>query len=472
MTETNKIKKKGKIKEVNTYVLLFLILIFITILSYIIPSGQYDFIEDSRTGRELVDPDSFHYVEKNPASIFDMFRAIPKGMIDGAKIIFFIFIISGAIQIVSATGAINTGILKLTKRFEGREKYLIPILMIVFSLTGAFLGFSEENLVFVPLTVSLAKYLGYDPIVGICISYLATQVGFLSAMMNPFSVGVAHGIADLPLFSGIGFRFIVWVIYLGVTCWYVMSYGEKVRKDPKLSIVADIEDKDEKGIDFTDVDAELKASHKFIYIVFIIAIITIIYGTYKLDWGIVDIAAVFLIIGLVSGLVGKFSLNKIADEFVQGARGIVFGALIVGFAKAIYVVMAETMILDTIVHSLVSSIKSFPQSISVIGLYIIQWTLNILIPSATGQAAVSMPIMIPIADMLKINRQVSVLAFQLGDGINNSIIPTSSTLLAACTIANVPYDRWFKFLWRLTLIWTGIGVILLLIANAIGFGPF
>lgn len=472
MGNTEKKKKEEDFKGINTYVLLFSILIIVTILSYIIKPGQYEFFEDPKTGRELVDPDSFHYVEKNPASIFDMFRAIPEGMIDGAKIIFFIFIISGSIQIVSATGAINTGILRLTKRFEGREKYLIPIFMIVFSLTGAFLGFSEENLVFVPLAVSLAKYLGYDPVVGICISYLATQVGFFSAMMNPFSVGIAHGIADLPLFSGIGFRFFVWIVYLVVTIWYVMSYGEKVRKNPELSIVADIPDDEENSIDFKNVDTELTTSHKLIYLVFITAIIVIIYGTYKLDWGIVDIAATFLIIGLISGLIGKFSLSKIADEFVKGAKGIVFGALIVGFAKAIYVVMSKTMILDTIVNSLVSAVGAFPQSISVIGLFLIQWVINIFIPSATGQAAVSMPIMIPIGDMLNINRQVTTLAFQLGDGINNSIIPTSSTLLAACTIANVPYERWFKFLWKLTLIWTGVGIIILLIANGIGLGPF
>ncbi len=470
MSEATK-KEKG-FKGINTYVLLFSVLIIVAILSHIIPAGKFEFVEDPKTGRELVDPESFQYVEKSPATIFDVFRAIPLGMVDGAKIIFFIFIISGAIQIVNATGAINAGILKIVEKFEGKEKYLIPIFMIVFSFTGAFLGFSEENLVFVPLAVSLAHHLGYDGIVGICISYLATQVGFFSGMMNPFNVGVAHGIADLPLFSGIGFRFLIWAIYMIVTSWYVMSYAEKIKKNPELSIVADIKHDNNKFTDFSNVDAELTGKHKLIYIVFIIGVIAILYGTYNFGWGVVDIAAVFLIVGLISGLIERFSFSKIADEFVAGAKGIVFGALIVGFAKAIYVIMEQTMILDTIINWLVKGIGIFPASISVLGLYIIQWFLNILVPSATGQAAISMPIMVPIADMLGINRQVSVVALQLGDGINNSIIPTSSTLLAACTIADVPYDRWVKFLWKLTLIWTGIGAILLLIANAIPLGPF
>ena len=472
MSETTKKENKEGFKGINTYILLFSILIIITILTYIIPAGSFDFIEDAKTGRNLVDPESFHYVEKNPATIFDMFKAIPLGMIDGARIIFFIFIIAGAIQIVNATGAINAGILKITKRYEGREKYLIPIFMIVFSLTGAFLGFSEENLVFVPLAVSLALHLGYDGVVGICISYLATQIGFFSGMMNPFNVGVAHGIADLPLFSGIGFRFLIWAIYMIVTSWYVVSYAEKIKKNPELSIVADIKNDDDQFIDFSKIDVELTGKHKLIYLVFFVGVITILYGTYKFGWGVVDIASVFLIVGLISGLIGRFSFTRIADEFVAGAKGIVFGALIVGFAKAIYVVMDQTMILDTIINWLVSGMGVFPVSIAVLGIFVIQWFLNILIPSATGQGAVSMPIMVPIADMLGINRQVAVVAFQLGDGINNSIIPTSSTLLAACTIANVPYNRWFKFLWKLTLIWTGIGAILLIIANSIPLGPF
>lgn len=474
MAEKNEKMKKEKkgFKSINTYVLLCTIIIIVGILTYIIPAGQFDRVEDLNTGRMLADPNSFHYIEKNPASVFSLFKAIPAGMVDSAKIIFFIFIISGAVQIVNATGAINAGLLKLTKKFEGRENLLIPIFMIFFSFTGAFLGFNEENIVFIPLAVSVAKYLGYDGIVGISISYLAAEVGFFAGMMNPFNVGVAQGIANLPMFSGIGFRFFIWAIFMVVTAWYVMSYAARIKKHPETSIVADIKHDDNKFVDLSNIEVNFTLGHKLIYLVFIIAIISILYGALKLGWYVEDIAAVFLVVGLVSGLIGKLSFTKIADEFVAGAKSIAFGALIVGFARAIYLIMSNSMILDTMINSLVGLLDIFPPSISIIGLFIIQFFINIAITSSTGLAAIAMPILIPIADMLKINRQVTVVAFQLGDGINGSILPTSSTLLAVCAVADVPYDRWFKFMWKLTLIWTVMACIVLAIANAIPLGPF
>lgn len=464
--------KEKKFKGINTYVLLCAILVIVVIFTYIVPAGQFELVKDPNTGRMLADPNSFHYVDKNPASVFDMFRAIPLGMVDSAKIIFFIFIISGAVQIVNATGAINAGLLRLTRKFEGREKLLIPIFMIFFSFTGAFLGFSEENIVFVPLAVSVARYLGYDGVVGICISYLATQVGFLAGMMNPFNVGVAQGIANLPMFSGIGFRFFIWAVFMIATAWYVMRYAENVKKNPELSIVADIKFDDSKFVDLSKIDVELTIRHKLIYLLFIAATATILYGAYKLGWYVQDIAAVFLIVGILSGLLCRLSFTQIANEFVAGAKGITFGALIVGFAKAIYLIMSNSKILDTMINSTVGMLDIFPSSIAILGLFIIQWFINIIITSSTGLAAIAMPILTPIADMLGINRQVTVVAFQLGDGINGSVLPTSSTLLATCAMADVPFDRWFKFMWKLTMIWTAISCVVLVIANMIPLGPF
>ncbi|MDD2495832.1 MAG: C4-dicarboxylate ABC transporter permease [Tissierellia bacterium] len=472
--QQNEVKKVNEKKgfSINTYVLLFCILIIVVILTYIIPAGQFERVEDVNTGRMLADPESFHYIEKNPASLFDLFLSIPRGMVDSAKIIFFIFIISGSVQIVNATGAINAGLLRLTKTFEGKEKLLIPIFMIFFSFTGAFLGFSEENIVFVPLAVSVARYLGYDGIVGICISYLATQVGFFAGMMNPFNVGVAQGIANLPMFSGIGFRFFIWVVFMLITAWFVMSYAEKIKKNPELSLVADIKFDESKFVDLSKIDIKLTFGHKLIYLVFIAAIVAILYGAYNFGWYVQEIAAIFLIIGIVSGLICKLGVTQIANEFVAGAKGITFGALIVGVAKGIYLIMSDSMILDTMINSTVGILDIFPSSLSIIGLFIIQWFINIIITSSTGLAAIAMPILTPIADMLKINRQVTVIAFQLGDGINGSILPTSSTLLATCAMADVPFDRWFKFMFKLTMIWTGASCIILIIANVMKLGPF
>ena len=472
--QQNEGKKSEQKKSfsINTYVLLFSVIIIVVILTYIIPAGQFERVQDANTGRMLADPESFHYIERNPASLFDLFLSIPNGMVDSAKIIFFIFIISGAVQIVNATGAINAGLLRLTKAFEGKEKFLIPVFMIFFSFTGAFLGFSEENIVFVPLAVSLARYLGYDGIVGICISYLATQVGFMAGMMNPFSVGVAQGIANLPMFSGIGFRFFIWAVFMLITAWYVMSYAEKVKKNPEASIVSDIKFDESKFVDLSSIDVKLTYGHKLIYLVFIAGIAAIMYGAYYFGWYVQQIAAVFLIIGIVSGLICKLTPTQIANEFVAGAKSITFGALIVGVAKGIYLIMSDSMILDTIVNSAVGILNIFPSSMAIIGIFIIQWFINFVITSSTALASIAMPILTPIADMLGVNRQVTVVAFQLGDNINGSILPTSSTLLATCAMADVPYDRWFKFMFKLTMIWTGVSCAILIFADIINLGPF
>lgn len=328
---------KKLFKGFNTFVILFTILLIVSLLTYIVPAGQYEMVEDPNTGRQVVDPDSFHYVDKNPVSLFNIFKSIPKGMSAASNIIFFIFIISGSIQIIRATGAIDAGIVSLVKSMSGREKLILPILMIIFSLTGAFLGFSEENLVFIPLVIALVKQLGYDSVVAICVSYLACQVGFMAAMMNPFNVGVAQGIAQLPLYSGIEFRFVVWIVFLIVTGWYVLSYAEKVRANPSLSIVADVpEAEDSSASTSIDFEAKLEGYHKLIYLVFVSGIVWMIYGVYKHGWGMQDIAAAFLIIGIISGFIGKLTPSKIAQEFISGAKGIVSGALVVGVARAIY----------------------------------------------------------------------------------------------------------------------------------------
>lgn len=456
---------------INTYVLLFSILIVVTILTHIIPAGQYEMIEDPVTGRSMVDPESFHYVDRNPTSIYDMFKAIPKGLVDGAHIAFSIFIIAGVIGIVRATGAIDAGLLKIIKISAGREKLFIPLSLIVLSLPGAFLGLTEIAIVMIPLVVDLVRRLGYDSIVAVSCSYLALQLGFFTGIMNPFNVGIAHEMAQLPIYSAISFRIIMWVIFICVTSWYTLAYASKIKKNPDQSLVADIQPASSTGSGIA-TSVPLTTRHKIIYLLFILGFFSILYGAYQFEWGIDDISAVFLMLGVISGIISGLTPTKIADEFISGAKAIVFGALIVGFARAIYLVMKDSLILDTMIYSLLTFVQVLPRSISVIGMYIVQWVLNILIPSATGQAAISIPIMIPLADVLGITRQTAIIAYQLGDGINNSIIPTSSTLLAVLTLANVPYDRWVKYLYKLTILWTIIGIILLLIAHAINIGPF
>lgn len=474
-TLSTNVKEKKKIVNMpHTYVLLICIIAIMALLTYIIPAGEYIRVLDQATGRTIVDPDSFHLIEKSPVNFFGIFKAIPKGMNAGATITFFIFLVAGSFQIITASGAIEAGIFRIAKALKGKEHLLIPIFMILFSVTGAFLGFSEENMIFIPIAIGLSRALGYDAMVGMSLITIGGACGFNSAMMNPFTVGVAQGIAELPMFSGIGLRFAVWVVLLVVSITYVMLYAKKIRQNSNLSLIADIEllEKDESIINLTDNQTKLELRHYLVFLTILIGFITIIFGVYKYGWYITEIAAVFLLIGIISGLIGKISPNNIAKEFVIGAKSIVFGALVVGIARGILIVMVEGGILDSIICGLSSVISTLPTSLSAVGMFLIQVVINFFIPSGSGQAAATMPIMVPIADLLGITRQTSVLAFQFGDGFSNAIIPTASTLMASLSLAHIPYEKWVKYIGKLMLIWIAIGAIFMIIANAISYGPF
>ena len=472
MAEKTKVTNKT-FKIPHTYVLIFCIVIIAALLTYIVPAGEYARVEDPNTGRTVVDPNSFTKVERNPVNPFEVLTAVPRGMIAAAQITFFIFIVAGSFQIITSTGAIEAGIYKVANMLRGKELLLIPIFMFLFSLTGAFLGFAEENIVFIPVAISLARALGYDAIVGMSLVTLGGAVGFNSAMMNPFTVGIAQGIAELPLFSGIGLRFIVWIVLLAVSIYYVMRYAMKIKDKPELSIIAEVELEERKNSTF-DIgeDKKLLPSHYLVFLVLAAGLATIVYGVYKFGWYINEIAAVFLGMGIISGFIGKIGPNKMAQEFINGARGIVFGALVVGIARTILIVLQDGLILDSIIYYLASLISGLPKALAAVGMFVIQSLINFVIPSGSGQAATTMPIMVPLADILGISRQTAVLAFHFGDGFSNTFTPTASTLMASLSIAKIAYDKWLKYYAKLFFIWSLIGAIFMIIATVINYGPF
>lgn len=461
-----------KFKVPHTYVILFSVIIIMSLLTYILPAGEYDRIQDEVTGRTVVDPDSFHYVEPNPVKVFDLLQSVPRGMGAASEIIFFIFIVGGAFQIITATGAVEAGIGRIAKRLYGKENLMIPIFMIIFALGGATFGMSEETIVFVPIGIALARALGFDAITGTAMITLGAACGFNSGFMNPFTVGVAQGIAELPMFSGIKMRLIIFVVLLIITIIYITKYANKVKNNPKASIVYELEEKEKHNkIDLDNV-MEMTTKHSIILLVVLVGFAIIIYGVFKLDWYILEIGSTFLAMGIVSGLIGGLGASKSAEEFVVGAQSIAFGALVVGIARGILVVMTDGLIIDTIVYSLAQAIQMLPKAISVIGMYVVQVIINFFIPSGSGQASATMPIMVPLADILGITRQTAVMAFQFGDGFTNSIIPTSASLMAYLSMGKIPYEKWFKFIAPLMLVWIGTGVIFLIIANAMAYGPF
>lgn len=465
-------EKQKRSRIPHTFVTLIAFTIVMAILTYVLPAGQFERTEVN--GRTVVIPNSYTVVDSNPQGLFDVLKSIPTGMTETADIIFFLFIVGGAFQLITDSGMISSGISLLVKKLQGKEKWVIPILILVFGILGSTMGLSEETIVFIPIGVALALALGYDALVGLGMISLGAAIGFFAGFMNPFSVGVAQEIAELPLFSGVGFRLIILAILWIVTSAYLMRYAEKVKKNPENSLLYNRKKGThvtEGTINFDDLPPFTKR-HLATLLVFVGGFAIIGYGVFQYGWFIVEIGSVFLGMGILTGFISRMRPSEIAESFVVGAKEMVFAGLIVGVARSILVVMENGLIIDTLINGLSNVISSLPDSLAVVGMYLTQIVVNFFIPSGSGQAAATMPVMIPLADTLGITRQTAVLAFQFGDGFMDSIIPTSGVLMAQLSIAKVSYDTWLKFIGKLMGIWLTIGLIFLLIANAIQYGPF
>ncbi|AQL56496.1 YfcC family protein [Abyssicoccus albus] len=460
-TEVNQEKKKIKIP--HTYAILMGVITLAAILTHIIPAGVYDRVE--KDGQTLVVDGSYHRVDQNPFWFFDIFTAIPKGMVEGGLIIFYIFLVGGAFGIIRKTDAIESVINKGMFLLKGNEKFMIVGIMFIFSLLGVATGMAEEVIIFVPVGIVLAKAMGYDAMVGTAMVTIGAASGFIGGMLNPFTVMIAQQIAEIQIFSGWGYRTIVYIIILFVSIMYVMNYAKKVKKDPKKSIV--YEENQNGDLNFTeDISSfdKFQKRHLTILAIFALGILFNIYGIFELDWYLEELAANFFLIALICGLIGGLGINGTFEAFIEGMKLIVFGAIIVGFAHAVLVVLQEGKIIDTVIYALANSVKHLPSEISVVGMFILQSFINFFIPSGSGQAATTMPIMAPLSDLLGVNRQIAVMAYQYGDAISNSIIPTSAPLMGVLAVAGIPYIKWVKFIWKLVLIWSVIAASALVIA--------
>ena len=470
MGESTKGKEqnKGDISQKfpHTYAILLFIVILGAALSYIIPAGEFDRqeVED----RVEVVSGSFHGVEQNPVSFLDLIMAIPTGLNEAADIIFYIFLIGGAFGVIRATGAIEAIIQKVMDNVRKNEMMLIPVIMTVFSILGFTTGMAEETIIFVPIGIMLAVALGYDAMVGTAMVTLGAAAGFIGGMFNPFTVGIAHGIAELPIFSGWGFRTIVYLAVLITGILFVMNYAKKVKKDPKRSLV--YEEAQNGQLNFVEDDMEFKKltkRHIVIVALFALTIAINVYGIFVYGWFLTELAANFFTVGIIIGFVGGLKLNNIFDAFIDGMKIVVYGAIIVGFARAILVVLESGLIIDTIIYSMSAALDYIPNVLTAIGMLAVQVVINFFIPPGSGQAMTTMPVMVPISDLQEIPRQVAVLAYQYGDAITNSIIPTSASLMGVLAVAGIPYIKWVKFVWKLVLIWLVIAAIALVAATLI-----
>ncbi len=474
MSTQEAVKKKrfnvSEFRVPHTYVIIFSIIILAAILTHLVPSGTYDRYENAN-GTTVVDPSSYHLTEAPAAGVMDVLNAAPAGMKAAASLIFFVFIIGGTFQIINGTGAVDLLIGKLIRSLKGKEQWIIPIFLCTFSLGGALMGMSNEVLAFVPIGIIVARKAGYDAAIGTSMVTLGAAAGFSAGTMNPFNVGIAQGIAELPIYSGLGFRLIIHLTFLAIASVYMMRYAARVKADPAKSIVYNLE-REMQLEDIAPDQEQVTPRHYLVILTFALGLSWIVWGVINHGWGTDEMQPVFIAIGIVGGLVGGLSPSGIAREFVNGAKSLAFGALVIGIARGILVVLQNGMILDTIVYNFGNMLQKLPPAFAPIGMYIVHIILNVFIPSGSGQAAATMPLFIPLSDITGVTRQVAVLAFQLGDGITNSINPTSSNMNAYLSIAKINYAQWVRYAGPIMLSWLGAGGVFIVIAYCINYGPF
>ena len=393
-------------------------------------------------------------------------------MIDSGNIIFLILFLGGAFRVMEASGAINTGIITLMQKFKNNKTLLIIILGSLFSLLLT-TGFSANATVaFIPIGLLIAKALKLDAIAGVAIVFLTSMTGFLIAFLNPKVLGIAQQVAELPMFSGIGYRIILFIVFTSITILYIIWYIKKIQRDPSKSFMGEKKFSDD--VSEVDIHSEVKftVKHTLVLSLFILALGFYVYGALNLDFGMNEMTALFLVIAIGSGMIAGLKSNEIVTEFMEGARGLMYAALITGAARAVVFVLEDGKIIDTVIHALAIPLENLPPSIAAIGMLWANAIINFFVNSGSGQALVTMPIWTPLADILEVNRQVAVQAFQFGDGITNLIFPTSGTLMAALAMGRVPYGAWVKFIWPLILIWMVLASLAIYIGMLFNWGPF
>jgi uncharacterized ion transporter superfamily protein YfcC len=442
----------------HTLVVVMALVIVVLAGSWLIPSGEYQRtkVQTSEGERNVTVAGTYTEVEKVYLGPETVLSAPLKGFVDGALLIGFLLVIGGSFGIFQATGAVEFGIGRLTAAIARRphlEVLLIPALMTVFSLAGSVFGMAEEVIPFVLIFIPLARRLGYDSIVGVSIPFLGAAAGFAAAFFNPFTVGIAQSIAGVPLYSGLGYRLVTWVAGTGVMIAYVMWYARRVRRDPAISPVRDIDDvrEDASAVHEIAGDASWDVRHVITLLIFVSSMVLLIVGVLKWQWYIDQIAVLFLGMGMVLGFAGGLGPSRLARTFVAGAKDMVGVVFIVACARALLVIAQDARILDTLLYGASNTLSVLPRGVIAQVMFLVQSVINFFIHSGTAQAALTMPVMAPLADLVGISRQTAVYAFQLCEFIN-PILPTSAVTMGVLGAAKIPWERWARWFFPLMLI--------------------
>ena len=477
---------RPKLRIPHVFVLLAGVILACSLLTFVVPSGEYERTTVDVGGHErtLLVPGTYESLEKHvtlqgvllsrgdvpegkaaPVGLHGFLTAIPRGLEKQADIIFFIFLVGGVFGVLQRTGVIAAGLQRLLVVFGGSGTTLTIVLMTTLAIGGSTLGMGEEFIPLVPVFLLVSKKLGYVRVFGLALVIVAAQTGFAAATTNPFTVLVAQGIAEVPLYSGMWLRVIFLACALTLALVHTLRYGARVKADPSASLMAGdaFEVKEPEGLD------DFGPRHTAILIACTVIFAFILFATTRYGWWMSDMGGGFLLMGVVAAVVGRLPLSDTVDAFVEGMRDMVVAALVVGFARGIEVVLSEGRIMDTVVHAAASVLQHVPRYVAAVGMLVFESGLNVLVPSGSGQAAVTVPLMAPLSDIIGLTRQTAVLAFTCGDGFSNSIIPTSGILMSMLALARIPYGTWLKFMLPLFGQFMALSALFLVIAVTIGY---
>ena len=462
-----KSQKKG-FHMPHVFIILLVIMLFVVILSYIIPSGLYERIEDA-SGITVIDPVTFQYVEnETPITFMDYFEAVYTGFVNGATIMGTLFISSGVIYLLEVSGAFGAGIDLILKKTKGKEFSVVCIFYTIFVVFGV-LGYGEAAYPFYPLAVTIGFALGYDRMVGTALAIVGSTVGFTSGLMNTFTTGVAQQIVGLPLFSGIVFRAVGLVVFYIIGLIGLYTYCRKIKKNPALSLMSE-EYMNQKKEDHTEGMEEMNVRRALGLLVFLGIIIIQGFGCIRLGWSFPQIAAIYVIMGILLSIIFRIGPSEACQLFCKGAVRVFAAAFAVGLAQSVVVLMNQACIMDTIVHGMSQLLENRSAILALLIIFIFVTLFNFLVVSGSGKAVIVMPILQPLGKILNINQQVLVLTYQYGDGITNSFWPGSS--LVQLSMCGVDYGSWIKFCWKIYLGFIVSAFVLVMIAYGIGYGPF
>ena len=453
----------------HTFTIVFALIVLAAVMTWVIPAGEFS--RHSVDGREVVVNDSFHRVDATPQT-WQVFSALFNGFCDKADIVIFILMVGGAFWILNNSHAIDAGVMAFLRQIRklnryrwlkriGVENIIIVLVMLMFSVFGAVFGMSEETIAFVVVFIPLAISMGYDSIVGLCMCYVAAHIGFAGAILNPFTIGIAQGIADLPLFSGLEYRLFCWAVLTVIGIVFVLWYAHRVKSCPEKSPVYKLDEYWRQRQQDSE-NAKLTMRQTLILVLLLVTIVALVVGVLVFDWYIAEIAALFFAMGIVAGILDRQSADNIAKLFLEGCKDILSAALVVGLASGIIFILRDGKVIDTILYGLTRSLAQTGDVASVGVMYVFQTLLNVVMPSGSAKAALTMPIMAQFADLIEVSRQTTVLAFQFGDGFTNMLTPTSGVLIGCLGVAKIPYGVWFKWVWKFILFLILVGFLLLL----------